>query len=630
MSSPGNRPALSTAVLVMIAPGVAAAQDTGSQVARALEDEIIVSSKIELPLRQVGTAVSVVTAQDIQLRGYNSIAEVLRTQPGIGASNAGGAGKPTALRVRGEEGYRTLVMVDGVEMSDPSGTQVGPTFEHLLTTSDIERVEILRGTHGFVYGADAGGVINILTRTGEGPIGGGANIEVGEFNTRKIDASLSGGNENGDFLVSASDLLSDGYNSRISDTDLRDDDGYENTTLHTKLGWEPVEAVRLQLVARDVEAQNEFDRCGFPATNDCIGSISQTTLKLSGTYDTGAFTHALTLGNTDVERNDFWAGTQSFATEGSIRRAEYTGSVELSPVSALVYGLDLDRERIVSSSGEDLARDQTGVYLEYQGQVGENVFLTAGARHDDNDDFGKHTSGRISAAYVKDLDGGATLKYRASYGTGFRAPSLSEIAYNNGPFAFPPATNAPIAEESSRGFDIGIEYVSRSGLYVGATYFDQEIEDEIFFDLAGFSGYLQSFGTNLSRGIELVVEYPITARWTILGNATMNDTENQEGLQRIRRPKQLANLGVQFSSLDNRVRLLANYRGSKDSVDELFGIGRVPLDDYRVIDISAAYTVSERVEAYGRLENATDENFQEVVGFRPAGFAAHGGIRIRF
>jgi len=630
MNSSGEHLTLSTAILVLIAPGVTIAQGTGSQAARALEDEIVVSSKIEVPLRYVGTAVSVVTAQDIRLHGYNSIAEVLRTQVGIGASNTGGAGKPTALRIRGEEGYRTLVMIDGIEMADPSGTQVGPTFEHLLTTSDLERVEILRGTQGFIYGADAGGVINILTRTGEGPIGGEANLEFGEFNSRKVDANLSGGSDNGDFFLSVSDLSSDGYNSRISDTDLRDDDGYENTTLHTKLGWEPVEAMRLQLVARDVDAQNEFDQCGFPATNDCTGSISQTTLKLSGTYDTGAFTHALALGNTGVERNDFWAGTQSFATEGSIRRAEYTGSLELSPGSTLVYGVDLDRERIVSSSGNELARDQTGVYLEYQGQVGENVFLTAGARHDDNDDFGKHTSGRISAAYLKDLDGGATLKYRASYGTGFRAPSLSEIAYNSGPFAFPPATDTPIAEESSLGFDIGIEYVGGSGLYVGATYFDQTIEDEIFFDLAGFSGYLQSFGTNLSRGIELVVEYPVTARWTLLGNATFNDTENQEGLQRIRRPKQLANIGVQFSSLNDRVRLLANLRASKDSVDELFGIGRVPLDDYRVIDISAAYTVSERVEAYGRLENATDENYQEVVGFRPAGFAAHGGIRIRF
>ena len=121
-----------------------------------------------------------------------------------------------------------------------------------------------------------------------------------------------------------------------------------------------------------------------------------------------------------------------------------------------MYGADLNKEHVVSNSGNNLERNQTGSYLEYQSRVGENYFLTAGARYDDNDDFGKHTSVRISAAQFKDLDGGSTLKYRASYGTGFRAPSLSEIAYNTGPLAFPPATDAPVTEESSTGFDIGI------------------------------------------------------------------------------------------------------------------------------------------------------------------------------
>ena len=633
MTSLPRRASLAASLALLIvtgSPDLVSAQIPEPRSAAALEDEIVVSSKIVGPLREVGTAVSVITAEDIQLSGYNSMADVLRTQPGIGASNTGGAGKPTALRIRGEEGYRTLVMVDGVELADPSGTQVGPTFEHLLTTGDIARVEILRGAQGFIYGADAGGVVNILTRTGEGPLAGEANFEFGDFGTRKLEGNVSGGSESGDYFISISELSSEGYNSRLSDTDLMDEDGYENRTLHTKLGWQPTDDLRLQLVARDIDAENEFDQCGFPAINDCFGSIAQTTFKLSGSYDAGRLTHSLALGNTDVERGDFWAGIQSFSTEGSIRRAEYTGSMDFSTASTLVFGVDLDREEILGSNSDNLERDQTGTYVEYQGRFGDGFFLTGGARHDDNDDFGEHTSVRVSAAYLEDLGGRRTLKYRASYGTGFRAPSLSELAYNNGPFAFPPATGATLSEESSAGYDIGIEYVGANGLYVGATYFDQEIKDEIFFDLAGFSGYLQSLGDNVSRGIELVIEYPVTARWTVLGNATFNDTENQQGLPRLRRPRTLGNLAVRFSSPNDRFRLVANYRVSKDAVDELFGIGRVPLDDYRVLDISAAYTVSQSIEAYGRLENASDEDYQEVAGFRSAGFAAHGGIRFRF
>ena len=601
-----------------------------AQTSEFQEEMIVVSSRIKTPLRTVGTAVSVITAEDIQLRGYNSMAEVLRTQPGIGISNNGGAGKPTSVRIRGEESYRTLVMIDGIKFADPSGTQVGPTFEHLISTNRIERIEILRGAQGFIYGADAGGVINILTRTGAGPVEGEANIGFGKFNTQKLDGAVSGGNNEGDFFISVSDLSSDGYNSRTSDTNLMDDDGYENTTLHTKLGWEPTDNFRLQLVARNTDANNKFDSCGFPTTNDCTGSISQTLFKLSGNYEAGKFTHLLSMGVTDVQRSNLWAGVNSFMTEGNIRHAEYMGSVKLSAISTLVYGADLNKEHVVSNSGNNLERNQTGSYLEYQSQVGENSFLTAGARYDDNDDFGKHTSVRISAAQFKDLDDRSTLKYRASYGTGFRAPSLSEMAYNIGSLAFPPATDTSVIEESSAGFDVGIEYTSVSGLYVGATYFNQKIEDEIFFDLVSFSGYLQSFGTNLSRGIELIVEYPITSQWTVLGNSTTNDTENREGLQRIRRPRQLTNIGIRFSSPNNRFRLLAHYRASKGSVDELYGIGRIPLNDYHILDISTVYALSETLETYGRLENVTDEDYQEVIGFRSAGLSAYGGIRIRF
>jgi vitamin B12 transporter len=601
-----------------------------AQEADSIEEVIVVSSRIEVPLREVGTAVSIITSEDIELRGYSALADVLRTQPGIAVTNSGGSGKPTALRIRGEEGYRTLVMIDGVEMSDPTGTQVGPSFAHLLTTSDIERVEILRGSQGFIYGADAGGVINILTRTGEGDFGGQASAEFGEFSTTQLNANISGGSESGDYFVSISDIDSDSYNSRESDTVLIDNDGYENTTFHTKLGWLPTDDLRLQLVVRDIDALNKFDGCGFPTIHDCSGTTEQTTSKLSADYGAGAFTHYFSAANTDVDRANFAAGIPSFSTEGGIQRLEYTGSYSANDVSTFVYGVDLETEDIITSGGDDLERDQNGYYFEYQGRLSDHFFITAGARYDDNDDFGEHTSVRTTAAYLQDLSSGATLKYRASYGTGFRAPSLSEIAYNNGAFAFPPASDVTLSEETSGGYDIGFEYLGANGLYFEATYFDQEIEDEIFFDLSGFSGYLQSLGTSHSTGIELATEIQINAQWGLLGNLTYNDTENTEGQQRIRRPEQVANIGLRFSSTNERFKLLANYRLSRDSVDELFLIGRVPLDDYEIIDISATFAINDNLEAYGRLENVTDEDYQEVTGFNTPGSSAYAGLRVTF
>ena len=175
---------LSAAVVAACAalPQLARAQNTGAQ---GPEEIIVTSSIIPQSRRQLGTAVSAIDFEDVELRGYTDLADVLRTQAGIGVSNSGGPGKASAVRVRGEEGYRTLLIIDGVKALDPSSTQVSPNFDSLLTTSDLQRVEVLRGPQGFIYGADAGGVINIITKRGEGPLGGQVGLEFGDFSTRK-------------------------------------------------------------------------------------------------------------------------------------------------------------------------------------------------------------------------------------------------------------------------------------------------------------------------------------------------------------------------------------------------------------------------------------------------------------
>jgi vitamin B12 transporter len=593
-----------------------------------LEELIVTSSIIETPRRQIGTAVSVIGADDIELRGYDSIADVLRTQPGIGVSNSGGPGKATSLRIRGEESFRTLLMIDGVKAVDPSAPQVAPSFDILLTTSDLERVEILRGPQGFIYGADAGGVVNILTRTGEGDLSGRLGIEAGAFDTRKYDASLAGGGDLGDYFLSVTDLETDGFNAQTADTDLRDDDGAENTTLHAKLGWNATDRLRLQLVARDIDASARYDGCFSTATfatiHDCVATTEQATYKVSAVHDTERFGNVFGYSNVDIVRDNLSEGISAFASEGSLSRFEYTGSFEPSEALTLVYGLDFQNEE--SAGDETLERDQEAYYIEYQGTFADRLYLSVGARYDDNEDFGTHTSARLSGTYIQDLNGGGSLKYRASVGTGFRPPSLFEVAYNAGPFAFPPASGTALTEESSRGHDVGIEYAATNDLRFEITYFDQEIEDEMFFDLAGFSGYLQSPGTSTSKGVEIAMQVPLGERWEVLGNWTHNDTENTASEQRLRRPENVGNIGLLYTAPTDKLRFVANYRLSKDSID----IGGVALDDYAVLDLSMAYAFSEKLELYGRLQNAADEDYQEVVGFRSARRSGYAGVRLRF
>jgi vitamin B12 transporter len=325
----------------------------------------------------------------------------------------------------------------------------------------------------------------------------------------------------------------------------------------------------------------------------------------------------------DIARDSLAEGASAFAAHGELGRLEYTGSYRPTDRHALVYGLDLLDERVTSDTRD--RRKQNGVYFEYQGQLANSVFVTAGARRDDSDGFGGHTSSRVSAAIVRDLSAGRALKYRASYGTGFRAPSLFESAYDRGPFSYPPAAGLTLRPEQSRGYDLGIDYDTGKGLHVEATLFVQRITDEVFFDLDTFSGYLQSAGTSESRGLELGASLPLTERLDLLGNLTLNDAEDTENLQRLRRPKRFGNVGVQYAAAD-KLHLLVNLRFARDAID----VGGIALPDYEVLDASLVYSLSKSVEVFGRIENAADAAYIEAVGFNTAGRAGYAGVRVRF
>jgi vitamin B12 transporter len=592
-----------------------------------LEEIVITSSRVSMPLREVGTSISVINQQQIEQLGFNSLYDVLRTQPSVAVSNTGGAGKAATLRIRGEEGYRTLVLLDGIDISDTSGPQVSPRMEQLLS-SGIERVEILRGPQGLMYGADAGGVVNIRTRTNSEGTGGTVSAEGGRYGTRQLAASFGAGNELGDFQVSATDYETDGFNARSTDTVLRDADGFDNTTLHGRARWHLSDQLNLEIVLRDVEGENAFDGCftvdSFAPTDDCRDDYQQRAWRAGLAYNPGVLAHELDYSRSETEREFFSAGRSSFMTEGQRERISYLGSFAPGETLRLVYGADLERESIDDGTFDE-ARDQTGYYLEWQGGFLDALYLTAGARYDDNDDFGSHSSYRASAAYLLPTASGE-LKLKGSWGTGFRAPSLYEIAYNRGFFAFPPASETVLREEESEGHDLGLAWTSERGLYLEATYFDQSVSNEIFFDLVGFSGYLQGDGEASSSGLELVLAWPLSETLSFTGNYTYNDTDTSDGSARAFRPEQLGNIGLNWQAVDKRLTLGLNLRLARDAENT----DGSALDDYEVVDVNASFTLLAGLEIYGRLENLLDEDYREVPTYNTAGRAAYAGLRYNF
>ena len=612
---PRRAGALATAIACALATNIASAQASGSNT-EAIDEIIVTASRVPIPLRQIGTSVSVMDEIEIEARGNFSLTDVLRQMPAIGSSSNGGLGNSTTLRIRGEEGFRTLTNIDGMRLQDPSTPQIGTDYSQLITDG-IGRIEVLRGPQGLAFGADAGGVINISTRRAAEGFQANFDGQTGAFGTNQLSGNISGGNEHVDYFLSVTDLESDGFNNRVSDLTM-DDDGFENTTFHGRMGVALTDGIRVDLVHRDVDGFNQYDGCGFPRIDDCSNDYELSATRLGIEYNGETMTHMLSYTTTDSDRQNFDAGVPSFGGNGEQDRWEYIGSLTDLPGFNLVFGADQQ-----SDVNNDRSRDNTGVFLEYLSDFSDDLFFTVGVRHDDNDDFGTNTSYRLSGAYLVEL-GSGTLKFKTALGTGFRAPSPFEIEYNSGPFAFPPASSTALQQEESEGWEAGVEFFA-GDLRLEAVYFDQDVENAIFFDLTSFSGYLQDVGTSNSKGVELSAEFSLTDSLRVNGNYTFNDTKRPDRTQRLRRPENLFNVGFLYTGMDNRLNINGFYRSQADSIDT----GNVAIEDFGVFDLTASYQITDAVRIYARFENMFDEQYQEIIDYNAADAAAYVGVNFR-
>lgn len=587
-----------------------------------IDELVVISSRQPVPLRQVGTSVSRLDEKEIAERGYFGVADLLRTLPAIGVSNSGGLGQRTTLNIRGEEGYRTLVLIDGMDVSDPTSPRVAPRIEH-LPSAGISSVEVLRGPQGMMYGADAGGVLSLSTGAPVPGFQSGIRVNAGRYGTQQYLVNLGGKGEQGDFYLSGSRLESDGFNSRTEDQVLADDDGYENTTFHGRVGWQLSESLQLQAVVRDVKSDTEYDGCynsAFELTHHCRGEFDQRSYRASLDYSGSTLRQSLAVQQTKTDSADYAEGELSFGSQGETQRVEYQAAAKLTDTTELLFGLDRKREEMQIDSGE-LARRQIGYFVEVQSNPVEPLFITLGVRHDDNDDFGRHNSYRFSTAYLIPVGSSNLLKLKASAGTGFRAPSLYEVANTA------PGFSGELKEEKSRGFDFGFEFYVGVNSHLELVLFDQQVKDEI--DWLG-GGYRQVAGRSESSGVELSGRHRFSEFWSIAANMTFNDTETRTGESRLQRPRQMANVTLSAYPVSG-LAVHLNWRTARKirAYDYADPTG-FPMDNYQVVDLSARYQPIEMLSLYGRIENATDETYQEVLGYNSSGRAGYLGFELTF
>ena len=613
-------------------------------------DEILVTGgRTPIGVDQTGRAHSVITGEQLEAQGTRYVADALRQVPGLAVSRTGSFGGLTQIRVRGAEGNQVLVLVDGLEIA-PAGN--GEVDFGSLVVSDIERIEVLRGPQSALFGSNAAaGVISIITKRGErGDVSFSGTVEGGSDGTALLSANVAGGGETWDAAFGARLRRMDGFNVATGTGDREGEmDGDRNLTVTGRASWDvtPDLTVGANLFVVDRESETDDQLFPFPADettglvvdSDDVTDATDIAVGAFGRYEMlgDALVHEVSLGYTHNSSDSLSDGVLSFGTESRRLKAGYQASYafETGDVGHLVTGLvELEDEQNEASSGFDQTRTLLGVGGEYRIDVGPAA-LQASLRNDFNDAFEDALTFSVSGSYrIEETD----TRLRGSVGRGVTNPTFFEQ------FGFSPdffIGNPDLIPERTFQWDIGVDQTLLDGrLMLGATYFRGRVTDEIvsgFNADAGLSTSVNATGESPRQGVELsVTAFPIDTL-AITGSYTYTlAEEGSTGRQEVRRARHLASLDATYAFLGGRATLNGNlaYNGDQrdlDFSDGFFAVQPlVTLDSFVLLSVQGSYAVTESIDLYARVENATDADYQEVFQFETQGIAGFAGLRVRF
>lgn len=574
-----------------------------------------------------GRAVTTIWRNDIERLQTVSVADLLATTPGITVSRNGGPGQPTAVRIRGAEDSQTLTLIDGVRVNDPSSPGGAFDFGNLLV-GNIQRIEVLRGPNSVPWGSQAiGGVVNIVTAPPPYQLTARLSAEYGYRNSKQLVGQI--GDRFGPVSISAGGgyFDDDGISAYRFGAER---DGYRQYAANARIGVEISDAVSLDLRGYFADSRVSFD--GYPPPNFSFADTAQfaKTQQVFGyagiNATTGPVKHRLAFTLSDTARDSFnpaFGAAPSFIARGRTERFEYQGDATITDAIRTVFGVEHETSRF----HDDFSRYSTGLTSGYVQAIVTPVdalTLTGGVRVDEHRTYGTRATFSANAAY---RIGGDTV-LRASYGEGFKAPSLYQL--------FSAYGNTALRPETARSFDAGIEQRLADGaLTLGLTAFHRDTTDQIDFSFAPRPGRPFGFYDNIARtraqGIEFTFVARPTQRLEFTANYSLIDSKDRAtGLPLLRRPKHSINASLDWRPRD-WLKLGADVRTTSDSRDSDFRtFAPTTLDGYALVGLRASARIGDRFEVYGRLENLLDTAYETVSGYGTYGRNAHVGVRAKF
>jgi len=576
----------------------------------ALEEIVFSAQLTPVDANRTGIAVEQLSFDDIAADGQIKLSDQLVTLPGVTASANGGLGSATAIRIRGLDTDYIPVFINGIDVSDPASSQTSFNFG-ALTGAGLGRVEILKGSQSALYGSEAiAGVVDISTSAVPDDPGTRTRIgvEIGSFNTISAQLAVGLRSDRTTLSFSAARTVSDGFSAAEENTGNSEADGFRSTTLTFGATYQLTEALLVGFDTLLIDSFTEQDGFSFPVGPvDDPGSEDATRrgTRIFAQFDAFGVDHELSAQTSRTKRFYPTGFTTNF--NGERDGLKYQGSVEVGQ-ARYTLGAETSRERFTADASSGEYRINS-VFGEYGRALGDQLDLALSLRHDDHSVYGGSTTGRVALAWRPN---DATV-LRASYGTGFRAPSLYELYSFYG--------NPSLRPEQSKSAELGIDYAVGSRARVSGTVFRTEIDDLIGF---GAATYVQVLGKSVTKGVEVSGEYDLTDALTLFGNYTYTDAKDRTGARIVRVPMRDLTIGL-VGNITERVGVHGTVQRVMDRLDTT---GAVP--DYTLANLQITYAINDMSQAYLRVENLFDEEYQTAAGYGTSDRALYFGVRADF
>ena len=631
-----------TALLLPAGCATAFAQQPASSAVDLPTIDVLSATGVATPDSQIASSVTVVTSAEMQRDQRRTVPDALATVPGLNIVQTGGPGGTTSVFMRGTNSNQTKILIDGIDVSDPSNPNRLFDLGQLLT-ADLDRIEVLRGPQSGLYGADAiGGVIAIYTKKGEGPPKATGMVEMGSFGTRDQSASLSGSQDRFNYTFNVAHFQS--TDTPVTPLNLlppgqrRNNDAYDNFTYSTRLGADVTDNFSVNYIARYTDARLMFTGDVFdPNTFADVPSPNQSTTLVHQFFTRGEGVWSLFDNRVKnifgVNYSNQWNWNQDPDTiptisvnKGDRTKFDWRSITTVLPGHTLVMGLEQDTERLRT----DAVSAQNGnkaAYAEWQSEFEKRFFLVANLRGDDNDSFGSHTTYRVAPAMIVPV---TDTKLKGSYGTGFKAPTLNQLFVDFPAFNF--FANPNLKPEESVGYDIGFEQpIENDRFRFGLTYFHNDITNLIntFFDPVNLRSTLINVDDATTQGVETFASVVVSQQLKLRGDYTYTKAINTiTGLELLRRPRDKASLSAIFTPIEKlQISSTLLFVGNWEDVDRST-FAAVTQQGYTIVNIAANYTFHENMTAFARVDNLFNRHYEDPNGFLRPGVGIYGGVRM--